>query len=140
MENSHKIKPQPAALDFEKPLLIFKLFLIKLSSELALFLLWYQSLSIYYRTVSVEHLLHYDLILLARPLPSLTNNRIRMMPTNVPLSRAPTRWGYLICESGPFYVISFHLFSTHYSQINWRVGLRCLHTSIFISRRIANQV
>ena len=64
-----------------------------------------------------------------------------MMTTNVPLLRTPAGRGSLFCESGPIYFVSFYLITRHNSliitegftrHINWGLGLRCLHTSIFI--------
>ena len=55
-----------------------------------------------------------------------------MMTTNVPLSRTPAGRGFLLCESGPIYDVSFYLFSRHNWLINWRVGLKYLHTNTFI--------
>ena len=51
--------------------------------------------------------------------------------TNIPLSKTPARQGSLLCKSGPIYIVSFYLFNRHNSLINWGVGLKCLHTSIF---------
>ena len=65
-------------------------------------------------TISIA--LHNDLILLASPLSSLTNDRIRMM-TNVPLSGTPAGQGYLLCESGPIYIVSFYLITRDNSLI-----------------------
>ena len=52
--------------------------------------------------------LHNDLILLASPLSSLTNDRILMMTTTIPLSRRPAEWGYLVWKSRPIFVVSFY--------------------------------
>ena len=49
-----------------------------------------------------------------------------------PPSRTPAKQGSLLCKSEPIYIVSFYLFSRHNSLINWGLGLKCLHTSIFI--------
>ena len=54
------------------------------------------------------------------------------MTTSVPLSRTPAGRGSLLCESGPIHVISLYLITRHNSLIITGLGLRCLHTSIFI--------
>ena len=48
------------------------------------------------------------------------------------LLRIPAQWGCLLCESGTIYVVSFYLLSKYNSLINLGVGLKCLHTSVFI--------
>ena len=53
------------------------------------------------------------------------------MTTNVPLSRTPARRGSMLCDSGPIYLVSFYLLTRHNSLII-TLGLRYLHTSIFI--------
>ena len=55
-----------------------------------------------------------------------------MMTTNVPLLRTPAGQGSLLFESGPIHVISFYLITRHNSLIIRGLGLRCLHTTIFI--------
>ena len=54
---------------------------------------------------------NYDLIFSSRPLPSLTDDRIRVMTANVPLLRILAGRGSLLCKSGPIYVISFYQLS-----------------------------
>ena len=55
-----------------------------------------------------------------------------MMTNNISLLRTPAGRETLLCESKTVYVVSFYLFNKHNSLINWEVGLKCLHTSIFI--------
>ena len=55
------------------------------------------------------------------------------MTTNVPLLRTPGRRGSLLYESGPIHLVSFYYIARHNSLIITEgLGLRCLHTSIFI--------
>ena len=58
-----------------------------------------------------EIALHYVLILLVSPHFSLTNDRIRVIKTNVPLSITPAGLGSLLSESGPMYVVSPYHFT-----------------------------
>ena len=78
--------------------------------------------------------LHNDLILLASLLPSLTNDKIHMMTTNVSLSRTPARWGFLLSELGPIYIVSFYLITRYNSLIITEGWVYGASTSVFLSR------
>ena len=62
-----------------------------------------------------EMALHNDLILLANPLSSLTNDTIHMMVTEVPLSGTPAGQGSLLMKLGCMYIVSLYLITRHNS-------------------------
>ena len=61
-----------------------------------------------------------------------TNDRIYMMMMVVPLTRKPDGRRVLLSKLRPIYVVNFYLFHIYNSLINCGVGLKCIHTSIFI--------
>ena len=78
--------------------------------------------------------LHNNLTFLASPLSSLTNDRIHMMTTNVPLSRTPAGQGSLLCELGPIHVVNFFLITRHNSLIITEGWVYGASTPVFLLR------